>query len=53
MTDTHNYQEQYHKGQFFHPIYPQWKLHSSFGFVEVYQAYHMQGLTYYQTLSTK
>lgn len=53
MTDTHNYQEQYHKGQFFHPVYPPWKLNSSFGFVQVYQAYHLKGLTYYQTLSTK
>lgn len=42
-------QQQYHTGQFAHPVYPPWPMQTSPGGVPVYQAYHMQGMSpYYQ-----
>ncbi|KAI3664281.1 hypothetical protein L6452_44766 [Arctium lappa] len=41
-------QHEYHTGQFPHPVFAPWAMHSSPGGVPVYQAYPMQGLPYYQ-----
>ncbi|KAJ9537146.1 hypothetical protein OSB04_029879 [Centaurea solstitialis] len=41
-------QHEYHTGQFPHPIFAPWAMHTSPGGVPVYQPYPVQGLPYYQ-----
>ncbi|KAM7485370.1 hypothetical protein LguiA_001379 [Lonicera macranthoides] len=42
-------QQEYLPGQFPHPMYPPWPMHSPPGTMPVYPAYPMQGMPYYQS----
>ncbi|XP_050216392.1 COP1-interacting protein 7 isoform X2 [Mercurialis annua] len=40
--------QEYFQGQFPHPMYPPWPMHSPPGALPVFQGYPMQGIPYYQ-----
>ncbi|XP_043710539.1 COP1-interacting protein 7-like [Telopea speciosissima] len=40
---------EYFQGQFQHPMFPQWPIHSPPGAPPVFQGYPMQGMPYYQS----
>ncbi|KAJ6356237.1 hypothetical protein OIU78_004364 [Salix suchowensis] len=41
-------QQEYFQGQFLHPMFPPWPIHSPPGAVPVFPGYPMQGIPYYQ-----
>ncbi|KDP40353.1 hypothetical protein JCGZ_02351 [Jatropha curcas] len=41
-------QQEYFQGQFPHPMFPPWPIHSPPGALPVFQGYPMQGIPYYQ-----
>ncbi|XP_059632337.1 COP1-interacting protein 7 [Cornus florida] len=41
-------QREYYQGQFPHPVFPSWPIHSPNGSMPVFQPYPMQGMPYYQ-----
>ncbi|KAF2285505.1 hypothetical protein GH714_005125 [Hevea brasiliensis] len=41
-------QQEYFQGQFPHPMFPSWPIHSPPGTLPIFQGYPMQGIPYYQ-----